>query len=143
MCTDGAPKRRPNTLDDPEAFDFTEIDDNPQDDDLLDYIEAFEHPVNDEDSQSEVANLNTQSLASAGSNGGVDSAAQGSNVVENAPIGIIVHRIWTCKRLSDRRIKHVPSELRHLLAQEPQAGNAALERALFPSIAHRISPRNG
>ena len=72
--------------------------------------------------------------------GGIEADIMRGNVIGNAPVGTMVHRIWTCPRLEARRCKFVPADLRHCLQHEPEPGNAALERALFPSLQHLITP---
>ena len=72
--------------------------------------------------------------------GGISAEASRNSRIEKAPVGTVVHRIWTCPRLKARRDKLVPADLQHCLEQEPEAGNAALERSLFPSIKHLIPP---
>lgn len=121
------------TLDDPEAFDFEAIETD------MEVEELQQHLQQDAISPPQPAVGWPLSSANWGSGGSGIDASRASRI-EKAPVGTMVHRIWTCPRLKVRRGKLVPADLQHCLEHEPVPGNAALESSLFPSRKHLIPP---
>jgi hypothetical protein len=59
--------------------------------------------------------------------------------IEATPNGTLAHRNYQCPSLRDEREMHAPSAMR-LRAEQLATGNLAFERALRPSIAHKVPP---
>lgn len=118
--------RRVSTLDDPEGFDDVE--------------DGLEEEVESAGQQFAPLYEELRDGIRAWGSGGMIVEQLRKQAIDRAPTGTLVHRIWTCKRLKARREHFVPAALRHCLTQKPEAGNAAMERAQFPSMAQLIPP---
>ena len=61
--------------------------------------------------------------------------------VEKAPVGTLRHRIWACKTQKEERMECAPLTMRlQANAMSTHVGDAAFDRALFPSLALIVLP---